>query len=136
MAKKTGLAVMIGIGKAKGPPPDSGMSAMRQMNSDMNPGDSGGGSATATVPVSALNVDGTAPQEGDTVNFSVEGTVKSISGKDAVVSINTIDGEDVEDYADQGADEGAEGDMSGGKENLSQMGARLRKKAAASSGGY
>lgn len=53
------------------------------------------GNPTATVPVDALSEDGVPPEENDKVSFSVEGTVQSVSGQNATISIDSINGEPV-----------------------------------------
>jgi hypothetical protein len=53
------------------------------------------GGATATVPIDLLSQDGVPPEQGDTVSFSVDATVKSVSGDNAVVSIQAVNGEPV-----------------------------------------
>lgn len=96
--------------------------------------------STATVPLDSLG--DTPPQVGDTVNFSVEGTVKSIQGSNAVIDIDTVNGDagtnddDTGDEEGESTSPGADYGPPAGKESLSAMGARLRKKAASSSGGY
>jgi hypothetical protein len=121
---KLGVAVMIGMKKGAGPNPDGGPGALREMNSDLNSGDSSDSSGTqVTVPIDSLSVEGTPPEMGDSVSFNVEGTVKSVDGNNAVVEVTAIDGQAVDN-------------SSSGDENMSAMGSRLRNKAAASSGGY
>jgi hypothetical protein len=63
------------------------------------------GGATATVPIDLLSQDGVPPEQGDTVSFSVDATVKSVSGDNAVVSIQAVNGEPVNGGGD---DSGAE----------------------------
>lgn len=68
--------------------------------------------ATATVPLDLLGEDGVPPEEGDSVSFSVDGTVKSITGESADVDIEAINGQPVkesgaqEDQEDQNAPAG------------------------------
>ena len=54
-----------------------------------------GGGSTATVPLSALEQDGVPPEEGDTVSFSVDATVQSVSGGNATLKIDAVNGEPV-----------------------------------------
>jgi hypothetical protein len=67
------------------------------------------GSYICKVPVNSLAEDGTPPEEGDTVQYSVSGTVQSISGPTATVKIDSINGEPVsEEGAESPEEEGAE----------------------------
>jgi hypothetical protein len=85
-----------------------------------------GGSPYATVPIDSLSADGTPPSVGDKVNFSVEGVVKGLSGGNAEITINSVDGEAVGGNAGPG--------VSG--ESTSAMGDRLRKQTVANDTGY
>jgi hypothetical protein len=68
-----------------------------------------GGGYTSDVPVASLSEDGVPPEQGDSVNFSVEGKVQSVSGNTATVSIDSINGEPVaEEGAESPEEEGAE----------------------------
>lgn len=70
------------------------------------------GNPTATVPVDALSEDGVPPEENDKVSFSVEGTVQSVSGQNATISIDSINGEPVgEGGGESGEDEEDESDQ-------------------------
>ncbi len=139
MAK--GIVIMIAPKKNSGAKGGIMQSRADMMNDPEDQADQGadedtednGGGATCSVPISSLSVDGTPPSVGDTVNFSVEGTVGNISGGIAQVDIKTIDGESAQD--DSG-DQAGDGSSPAGTESLSAMGDRLRKKAAVSSGGY
>lgn len=99
-------------------------------------GDGGDGSTDgsskpyATVPIASLNTDGSGaePQQGDKVDFNVEGTVDSVQGGMVKLTINTIDGESVGDGGDA-EDNGPGGDQ-GADESTEQMGNRLRQKAS------
>jgi hypothetical protein len=74
-----------------------------------------GGGFTTNVPVNALAEDGVPPEEGDSVSFSVEGKVKSVSGDTATVSIDSINGEPVsEEAAESPEEEGAEPETGAG----------------------
>jgi hypothetical protein len=67
------------------------------------------GNYICKVPVNSLAEDGTPPEEGDTVQYSVEGTVQSISGPTATVKIDSINGEPVSEEASESPEEeGAE----------------------------
>lgn len=97
---------------------------------------------TCKVPINSLSESGVPPEEGDTVQYSVEGTVQSVSGSDATVKIDSINGEPVSEEAsespqEEATEEQGEGPASGGPsgaggpglEDLRAMGARLRKAA-------
>jgi hypothetical protein len=72
------------------------------------------GGATATVPVNALAQDGVPPEEGDKVSASIEGTVKSVDGNEATVSIDSINGEPVAEEAAESPEEEASENTPGG----------------------
>jgi hypothetical protein len=68
-----------------------------------------GGGYTCKVPVSAISEGGVPPEEGDTVQYSVEGKVESVTGNTATVSIDTINGEPIgEESEESPEEEGAE----------------------------
>lgn len=70
-----------------------------------------GGAANATIPINSLAEDGVPPEEGDKVSFSVDGTVKSVSGSNATVSIDSVNGEPVgEEAAESPEEEASEGE--------------------------
>lgn len=66
-----------------------------------------GGGYTCKVPVNSLEEDGVPPQEGDKVEYSVSGTVESVDGDDATVSIDSINGEPVGEEASESSEEEA-----------------------------
>ena len=72
-------------------------------------------SSTATIPLDLLAQDGVPPEEGDDVSFSVDATVKSVSGSNAVVSIQSVNGEPVSGGDDDsaGPDDEDQGDQGG-----------------------
>ena len=72
-------------------------------------------SSTATIPLDLLAQDGVPPEEGDDVSFSVDATVKSVSGSNAVVSIQAVNGEPVSGGDDDsaGPDDEDQGDQGG-----------------------
>jgi len=86
----------------------------------------GPGGYTCKVPVNALAEDGVPPEEGDTVQYSVSGTVQSVSGGTATVSIDSINGEPVSEEASESPEEEA---AEGPGESTADMGTRLRKEA-------
>lgn len=53
------------------------------------------GQPTATLPLDALKEDSVPPEEGDKISCSIEGTVQSVSGQNATISIDSINGEPV-----------------------------------------
>ena len=65
---------------------------------------------SAKVPVNSLAEDGVAPEEGDKVSFSVDATVKSVTGGTATIGIDSINGEPVSEEAAEspGEEEGEE----------------------------
>jgi hypothetical protein len=68
-----------------------------------------GGGYTCKVPISAISEGGVPPEEGDTVQYSVEGKVQSVTGNTATVSIDTINGEPIgEESSESPEEEGAE----------------------------
>ena len=74
-----------------------------------------GGGYTSDVPVAALAEGGVPPEEGDSVSFSVEGKVQSVTGQTATVSIDSINGEPVaEEGSESPEEEGAEPETGAG----------------------
>lgn len=72
-------------------------------------------SSTATIPIDLLAQDGVPPEEGDQVSFSVDASVKSVSGSNATVSITAVNGEPVSGGDDDsaGPDDEDQGDQGG-----------------------
>lgn len=64
----------------------------------------GQGSNDVQVPVSALAVDGTNPEQGDHVEFTVAGTVSRIDGDNAYVTPQKINGEEIENPKEEAAE--------------------------------
>jgi len=93
----------------------------------------GPGGYTCKVPVNSLAESGVPPEEGDTVEYSVSGTVQSVSGSDATIKIDSINGEPVSEEASESPEEEAseESQEGGGGpgESTAAMGARLKKAA-------
>jgi hypothetical protein len=97
------------------------------------------GGATATVPVNSLAQDGVPPEEGDKISAQIDGTVKSVDGNDATVSIDAINGEPVAEEAAESPEEEAgegEGDNTSAaptspasRASTAGLGAALRKGA-------
>jgi hypothetical protein len=74
-----------------------------------------GGGYTCKVPISAISEGGVPPEEGDTVQYSVEGKVESVTGNTATVSIDTINGEPIgEESEESPEEEGAEPETGAG----------------------
>jgi hypothetical protein len=63
------------------------------------------GTYICKVPVNSLEEGGTPPEEGDSVDFSVKGTVQSVTGKNATVKIDSINGEPVGEEASESPEE-------------------------------
>jgi hypothetical protein len=70
--------------------------------------------STATIPIDMLSQDGVPPEQGDQVSFSVDATVKSVSGDNAVVSIQAVNGEPVNGGGDDSGAEDEDENDSGG----------------------
>jgi hypothetical protein len=92
---------------------------------------SAGGGYTCKVPLDLLAQDGVPPEQGDSVSYSVEGTVQSTDAEDATVKITSVNGEPVDESASDEAaeDQGATPDTglsSGGGPSTASMGAALR----------
>ena len=73
-----------------------------------------GGGSTATVPIDLLSQDGVPPEQGDKVSFSCDATVKSVSGTNATVSIDAINGEPVAEEAGEGPGDNESGESDTG----------------------
>lgn len=84
-----------------------------------------GGGYTCKVPLDLLSEDGTPPAQGDSVSYSVDGTVQSVDAEDATVRITAVNGQPVGEAA---GDETAEDQGSGGA-STADMGAALRSGA-------
>lgn len=85
---------------------------------------------TCKVPVASISESGVAPEEGDSVSYSVDGTVQSVSGNQATVKIDAINGESVaEEGAESPEEEAAEPAEAAPAESAASMGARLKKGA-------
>ena len=84
-----------------------------------------GGGYTCKVPLDLLSEDGTPPAQGDSVSYSVDGTVQSTDAEDATVKITAVNGQPVAESPDE---ETAEDQGSGGP-STADMGAALRQSA-------
>lgn len=102
------------------------MGAMDDDSAGPDAQDTGGGGATCSIPMDSLSADGTPPSVGDKVNFSIEGIVQNVSGGNAEITVNSVNGEAVG---------GNDGSGTPG-ESTSSMGDRLRKQAGANDAGY
>lgn len=94
--------------------------------------DRGPGEYTCRIPVNSLSESGVPPEEGDTVEYSVSGTVTSVSDGEATVKIDSVNGEPVgEEASETPEEEAAEpgGGLAGAGESAAQMGSRLKKAA-------
>jgi hypothetical protein len=63
------------------------------------------GTYICKLPVNSLEEGGTPPEEGDSVDFSVKGTVQSVSGNNATVKIDSVNGEPVGEEASESPEE-------------------------------
>jgi hypothetical protein len=73
------------------------------------------GGYTAKIPLDLLAQDGVPPEQGDSVDFSVSATVKSVDAEDATVSITAVNGEPVNESAsDEAAEDDGGADDAGG----------------------
>jgi len=63
------------------------------------------------LPVSALAVDGTTPEVGDSVEYTVKGRVSRIEGSEAYVMPETVNGEPAALAPEAGAEEDTGDDM-------------------------
>ena len=82
--------------------------------------DAAPGTYTCRIPLDALEADGTPPEEGDSVSYSVDGTVQSIEGDDAVVKIDSVNGEPVTETPEEESQED-QGQGQGGGQSLAAM---------------
>src|SRR5258705_10951769 len=89
-----------------------------------------GGGYTCKVPLDLLSEDGTPPAQGDSLSYSVDGTVQSVDAEDATVKITGVNGQPVGEAAgnEPAEDQGAGGGASAGP-STADMGAALRKSA-------
>ena len=94
---------------------------------------------TCKVPLDLLSEDGTPPAEGDSVSYSVDGTVQSVDAEDATVKITAVNGQPVDESASDEASEDQGPPQPGGQTPVAAsgpispataaLGAALRKKA-------
>jgi hypothetical protein len=65
-----------------------------------------GSGYTCRIPLDLLSEDGVPPAEGDSVDYSVTGTVTSVSGSTADIKIESVNGQPVDEAsANEPADE-------------------------------
>lgn len=82
------------------------------------------------VPLDLLSEDGVPPSQGDSVSYSVEGTVQSTDAEDAVVKITSVNGSPVDESpADETAEDTAGGPAAPVGPSTADMGAALAKGA-------
>jgi hypothetical protein len=60
---------------------------------------------TVQVPLDLLSEDGVPPQQGDSVSFSVDGSVQSADDENATVKIESVNGQPVDESSAQEAAE-------------------------------
>jgi hypothetical protein len=91
---------------------------------------------TCDVPVNSLEEDGVPPEVGDSVDYSVKGTVQSVDGGQATVQIESINGEPVGEEASESPEEeaGEEGQEGAGQESSGPGAAGIINPAAATPG--
>lgn len=65
------------------------------MDDDMDMQNSNAGPGEISVPADALSIDGTAPESGDPVTFTVSGTVSRMDGGFAVVRMEQVNDQPV-----------------------------------------
>jgi hypothetical protein len=63
------------------------------------------GTYTCKIPVNSLSEDGVPPEVGDSVDYSVKGTIQSVSGNNATVKIDSVNGEPVGEEASESPEE-------------------------------
>jgi hypothetical protein len=63
------------------------------------------GTYTCKIPVNSLSEDGVPPEVGDSVDYSVKGTVKAVSGGSATIDIDSVNGEPVGEEAAESPEE-------------------------------
>ena len=85
-----------------------------------------GGGYICKVPLDLLSEDGTPPAEGDSVSYSVDGTVQSVDAEDATVKITAVNGQPV---AESPSDETTEDQGAGAGASTADLGTALRKSA-------
>jgi hypothetical protein len=87
----------------------------------------GAGGYTCNVPLDLLSEDGVPPAQGDSVSYSVEGTVQSTDAEDATVKITSVNGSPVsESPADETAEDAAGGPAGTASPSTADLGAALR----------
>ena len=70
------------------------------------------GKPTLTLPLDALSTDGAEPEVGDEIEHSIKGTVTSIKGDMATISVKSLDGAPVEGSPAEEAAESPEEEQS------------------------
>jgi hypothetical protein len=66
-----------------------------------------GSGYSAKVPLDLLAEDGVPPAQGDAVSYSVDGTVQSVDAENAVIKIESVNGQPVDESSAQEATEDA-----------------------------
>ena len=88
---------------------------------------SAGGGYTCRVPLDLLAQDGVPPEQGDSVSYSVEGTVQSTDADTATVKITSVNGEPVTEEAGEPGGDTETGPGEG--PSTADMGAALARSA-------
>lgn len=65
--------------------------------SDPAGNDDSGNKASVAVPLDLLSEDGVPPEQGDSVSFSVDGTVSSVDAENATVDVKAVNGKPLTD---------------------------------------
>ena len=62
---------------------------------------------TVQIPLDLLSEDGVPPAQGDSVSFSVDGTVQSVDAENGTIKIDAVNGQPVDESSAQEATEDA-----------------------------
>jgi hypothetical protein len=91
-----------------------GVSVKPKPEADDGGGDGDEGGYTVKVPLDLLSEDGVPPQAGDAVSFSCDGTVQSADDENAMVKLESVNGQPVDESSAQEAAEDSGTPASGG----------------------
>lgn len=72
------------------------------------------GGYTCRVPLDSLAEDGVPPEQGDSVSYSVDGTVQSVSDTDATIKVTAVNGQPIDGGGAGAGEESAAGEQPGG----------------------
>lgn len=65
---------------------------------------------TMKIPLDALKLDGVEPEMGDPLDMQISGEVTRLDGRDAIVTVKSVNGVHIEDPAEDKADNGTDED--------------------------